>query len=198
MWLSIYIETWRYVQGYDTVEYGDGRVQESCERTKYDVKWRWLNGQNINNGILANTGKCLIRKSHDIVNQFHYTNYNDFPSFFFSSLQSATLNCNIPLAPRNAFETFKKFYLSQHSGRQLTLQPQMGEWSWNHCNRYKQLIISIAIFYLNNRYGLHQCSVSTHSIIKIWRQQYFRCTTGQHVTNAKACSSSFNLPGEYS
>lgn len=40
--------------------------------------------------------------------------------------QSATLNCNIPLAPRNAFETFKKFYLAQHSGRQLTLQPQMG------------------------------------------------------------------------
>lgn len=42
--------------------------------------------------------------------------------------QSATLNCNIPLAPRDAFETFKKFYLAQHSGRQLTLQPQMGKY----------------------------------------------------------------------
>lgn len=42
--------------------------------------------------------------------------------------QSATLNCNIPLAPRDAFETFKKFYLAQHSGRQLTLQPQMGNY----------------------------------------------------------------------
>ncbi|XP_031623522.1 cullin-3 isoform X1 [Contarinia nasturtii] len=35
-------------------------------------------------------------------------------------------SCNIPLAPQKAFETFKKFYLAQHSGRQLTLQPQMG------------------------------------------------------------------------
>lgn len=41
--------------------------------------------------------------------------------------QTATPNCNIPSAPRNAFETFKKFYLAQHSGRQLTLQPQMGK-----------------------------------------------------------------------
>lgn len=40
--------------------------------------------------------------------------------------QSATPNCNIPAAPRTAFETFKGFYLDKHSGRQLTLQPQMG------------------------------------------------------------------------
>lgn len=36
------------------------------------------------------------------------------------------MNCNIPAAPRAAFETFKRFYLAKHSGRQLTLQPQMG------------------------------------------------------------------------
>lgn len=40
--------------------------------------------------------------------------------------QSVTPNCNIPLAPRKAFETFKRFYLAKHSGRQLTLQPQLG------------------------------------------------------------------------
>lgn len=40
--------------------------------------------------------------------------------------QSPTPNCNIPIAPRTAFETFKRFYLDKHSGRQLTLQPQMG------------------------------------------------------------------------
>ncbi|XP_064535288.1 cullin-3-A isoform X1 [Drosophila montana] len=40
--------------------------------------------------------------------------------------QTATPNCNIPSAPREAFEVFKKFYLDKHSGRQLTLQPQMG------------------------------------------------------------------------
>ncbi|GBP71052.1 Cullin-3-B [Eumeta japonica] len=40
--------------------------------------------------------------------------------------QSATPKCNIPSAPRNAFEVFKSFYLAKHSGRQLSLQPQLG------------------------------------------------------------------------
>lgn len=40
--------------------------------------------------------------------------------------QAATPNCTIPIAPRGAFDTFKRFYLAKHSGRQLTLQPQMG------------------------------------------------------------------------
>jgi len=40
--------------------------------------------------------------------------------------QSATPKCNIPSAPRNAFKAFRRFYLAKHSGRQLTLQPQLG------------------------------------------------------------------------
>lgn len=40
--------------------------------------------------------------------------------------QAVSTNCNIPTAPRQAFEAFKRFYLACHSGRQLTLQPQMG------------------------------------------------------------------------
>lgn len=40
--------------------------------------------------------------------------------------QSATPKCSIPSAPRNAFEAFRRFYLGKHSGRQLTLQPQLG------------------------------------------------------------------------
>ncbi|XP_067007434.1 cullin-3-A [Anabrus simplex] len=40
--------------------------------------------------------------------------------------QSATPKCSIPAAPRNAFEAFRRFYLAKHSGRQLTLQPQLG------------------------------------------------------------------------
>lgn len=40
--------------------------------------------------------------------------------------QSSTPNCTIPISPRSAFETFKRFYLAKHSGRQLTLQPQLG------------------------------------------------------------------------
>eukprot|EP00112_Aurelia_sp_Birch-Aquarium-sp1_P011658 Seg2450.2 transcript_id=Seg2450.2/GoldUCD/mRNA.D3Y31 product=Cullin-3 protein_id=Seg2450.2/GoldUCD/D3Y31 len=34
--------------------------------------------------------------------------------------------CNVPPAPRHAYACFKRFYLACHSGRQLTLQPQMG------------------------------------------------------------------------
>ncbi|XP_021940248.1 cullin-3-A, partial [Zootermopsis nevadensis] len=40
--------------------------------------------------------------------------------------QSATPKCSIPTAPRNAFEAFRRFYLAKHTGRQLTLQPQLG------------------------------------------------------------------------
>ncbi|XP_014674354.1 PREDICTED: cullin-3-A-like [Priapulus caudatus] len=40
--------------------------------------------------------------------------------------QSSSPRCTIPAAPRHAFEIFKKFYLAKHSGRQLTLQLQLG------------------------------------------------------------------------
>ncbi|KAK7080376.1 Cullin-3 [Halocaridina rubra] len=40
--------------------------------------------------------------------------------------QSANLKANVPEAPRSAFEAFRRFYLNKHSGRQLTLQPQLG------------------------------------------------------------------------
>lgn len=40
--------------------------------------------------------------------------------------QSATPKCHIPAAPLCAFECFRRFYLAKHSGRQLTLQPQLG------------------------------------------------------------------------
>lgn len=39
---------------------------------------------------------------------------------------ATNITCNIPATPQSAFETFKRFYLACHSGRQLTLQPQMG------------------------------------------------------------------------
>jgi len=40
--------------------------------------------------------------------------------------QSATPKCSMPTAPRDAFDAFRRFYLAKHSGRQLTLQPQLG------------------------------------------------------------------------
>ena len=40
--------------------------------------------------------------------------------------QSVLPKCNLPSNPQHAFETFKRFYLSKHSGRQLTLQPSLG------------------------------------------------------------------------
>jgi len=39
--------------------------------------------------------------------------------------QSAA-KCTLATAPRGAFEAFELFYLAKHSGRQLTLQPQLG------------------------------------------------------------------------
>jgi len=41
-------------------------------------------------------------------------------------MQAAASDCNIPTAPREAFEIFKKFYVDKHSGRRLTLQAHMG------------------------------------------------------------------------
>lgn len=40
--------------------------------------------------------------------------------------QSTTPKCHIPATPLAAFECFRRFYLGKHSGRQLTLQPQLG------------------------------------------------------------------------
>lgn len=41
--------------------------------------------------------------------------------------QAATPKCSMPSAPRDAFDAFRRFYLGKHSGRQLTLQPQLGK-----------------------------------------------------------------------
>ncbi|KAI1285963.1 Cullin-3 [Halotydeus destructor] len=49
--------------------------------------------------------------------------------------QSSSSKCNIPHAPNNAFEAFKRFYLAKHSGRQLTLQAQLG-WADLHAVFY--------------------------------------------------------------
>jgi cullin 3 len=40
--------------------------------------------------------------------------------------QAQPASCLVPSSAQRAFECFKRFYLSCHSGRQLTLQPQMG------------------------------------------------------------------------
>jgi len=42
--------------------------------------------------------------------------------------QSATPKCSMPTSPRDAFDAFRRFYLAKHSGRQLTLQPQLGQY----------------------------------------------------------------------
>lgn len=40
--------------------------------------------------------------------------------------QSTPSKCNIPHAPRSAFDAFKRFYLAKHNGRTLTIQAQLG------------------------------------------------------------------------
>jgi hypothetical protein len=39
---------------------------------------------------------------------------------------SGSPKCVIPNSARKAFDAFRVFYLAKHSGRQLTLQPQLG------------------------------------------------------------------------
>lgn len=39
--------------------------------------------------------------------------------------QSTTVPCVVPPVAQRAFEVFRRFYLGQHSGRQLTLQTHM-------------------------------------------------------------------------
>ncbi|XP_065644122.1 cullin-3 isoform X2 [Hydra vulgaris] len=71
--------------------------------------------------------------------------------------QASSTSCNIPVAPRQAFECFKRFYLACHSGRQLTLQSQMGTADLN------------AVFYNKKENGQlaskkHIISVSTYQM----------------------------------
>ncbi|CAF0738060.1 unnamed protein product [Rotaria sordida] len=40
--------------------------------------------------------------------------------------QNTNNQCNLPAAVRDAYQCFHRFYLSKHSGRQLTLQPSLG------------------------------------------------------------------------
>lgn len=46
---------------------------------------------------------------------------------------STPIKVLLPAAPRSAFEVFKKFYLAKHSGRQMTLQAQLG---WADLNAF--------------------------------------------------------------
>jgi cullin 3 len=51
-------------------------------------------------------------------------------SGFWPTLSSIP-NCTIPIAPQQAFDTFKYFYLRKHSCRKLTLLP-WGEFVGDH------------------------------------------------------------------
>lgn len=46
---------------------------------------------------------------------------------FWPTQSQSTPKCNIPPTARLAFDKFRKYYLDKHSGRLLTLQPQMGK-----------------------------------------------------------------------
>jgi cullin 3 len=68
--------------------------------------------------------------------------------------QTALPKVNLPTSAQHAFDTFKRFYLSKHSGRQLTLQPSLGSADLN------------AIFYgkpLKNDSEEHQLEASASS-----------------------------------
>ncbi|XP_047491796.1 cullin-3-like [Penaeus chinensis] len=67
--------------------------------------------------------------------------------------QSANLKANVPMAPRSAFEAFRRFYLNKHSGRQLTLQPQLGSADLN------------AVFYGSRKED--SCSAAASSVASV-------------------------------
>lgn len=52
--------------------------------------------------------------------------------------QSTTVPCVVPPVAQRAFEVFKRFYLGQHSGRQLTLQTHMVK-KKAHCYSMEEL-----------------------------------------------------------
>ncbi|BES88572.1 cullin 3 [Nesidiocoris tenuis] len=84
---------------------------------------------------------------------------------------NATPNCNIPAAPQAAFEVFRRFYLAKHSGRQLTLQPQLGSADLN------------AIFYGSRReddeVGRDGASSSVPAVVTAPRKHIIQVSTYQ-------------------
>ncbi|RNA24751.1 cullin-3 isoform X1 [Brachionus plicatilis] len=75
---------------------------------------------------------------------------------FWPTQQTILPKCNLPVQARTAFDTFKRFYLSKHSGRQLTLQPALGSADLN------------AVFYSSNQQNStrkHILQVSTYQMI---------------------------------
>ncbi|KAA0190358.1 hypothetical protein HAZT_HAZT003085 [Hyalella azteca] len=72
----------------------------------------------INNEFKQRQPTCGSNNSVDIYVRVLTSGY--WPTTLTSS------KTNIPLAPHTAFQTFRRFYLNKHSGRQLTLQPQLG------------------------------------------------------------------------
>lgn len=69
----------------------------------------------------------------------------------FWPFQSSTTICTIPTAPRQAFDTFRRFYLGKHSGRRLSLQPQHGSADLN------------ALFYGSRKATLNQATHTSAS-----------------------------------
>jgi len=59
----------------------------------------------------------------------------------------------MPTAPRDAFDAFRRFYLAKHSGRQLTLQPQLGK-QYFLC---LYLLISVVFIEAFNNNGIKKC-----------------------------------------
>ncbi|KAF5287723.1 hypothetical protein FQA39_LY15743 [Lamprigera yunnana] len=88
--------------------------------------------------------------------------------------QSATPTCHIPSAPLAAFETFRRFYLAKHSGRQLTLQPQLGNADLNaifygpkrdDCEKEGACSSSTSVMSLRSGPRKHIIAVSTYQMV---------------------------------
>ncbi|XP_068211557.1 cullin-3 [Palaemon carinicauda] len=95
--------------------------------------------------------------------------------------QSANLKANIPMAPRSAFEAFRRFYLNKHSGRQLTLHPQLGSADLN------------AVFYGSRK---EESASAASSVVVPPLPSVASVPTGDPVSSvAGISSSSSTVPG---
>lgn len=113
--------------------------------------------------------------------------------------QSSTPNCTIPISPREAFEAFKRFYLAKHSGRQLTLQPQLGEYQVESCFRLKRDISR------HSRNCIHECCFLRYEVGS-WQWKWSRWHRKRsrnlfdhwhnYTTNKKTCLASLHLSGK--
>ena len=94
--------------------------------------------------------------------------------------QSVLPKCNLPTSARSAFDTFKRFYLSKHNGRQLTLQPSLGSADLNAIFNGKPIKSEIVEAYEDSQ-AIASSSVTSSTPSSSSRKHILQVSTYQMV-----------------